>query len=53
MGSPKGLEPSYIWQDREIRFDANPAELECRRGEVLIEALVRGWQVPDNAVRRS
>lgn len=39
MSSPKTFEPSYIWQDREIRFDAAPVDLECRKGEDIIEAL--------------
>ena len=27
----------FIWQDRDIRFDSKPAELELRKGEVAIE----------------
>lgn len=29
----------YVWQDREIRFDAHPLQLECRKGEVIIDSM--------------
>jgi len=32
-------EVDYIWQDREIRFDTKPAQLECRKGEVAIDSI--------------
>ena len=28
-----------IWQDREIRFDSNPADLQCRAGEKVIDKI--------------
>jgi hypothetical protein len=30
-----------VWQDREIRFDLAPQELQCRRGELPLKSLVR------------
>jgi hypothetical protein len=30
----------YLWQDREIRFDVTAADLELRRGEILLDYLV-------------
>jgi hypothetical protein len=30
-----------VWQDREVRFDLGPAELQCRRGEEVLDYLVR------------
>lgn len=33
-------EDTFIWQDREIRFDLSFRELECRKGEVLIDTQV-------------
>ena len=29
------------WQDREIRFDVTQADLACRKGEDVLEYLVR------------
>lgn len=29
----------YIWQDREIRFDAKAQQLSCRRGEKIIDSI--------------
>jgi Bardet-Biedl syndrome 5 protein len=29
----------YVWQDREIRFDAPPALLDCRKGEIVIDSI--------------
>lgn len=29
----------YIWQDREIRFDAAPRHLENRQGEFIIDSI--------------
>lgn len=29
----------YLWQDRELRFDANPKLLECRRSEQIIDSI--------------
>jgi hypothetical protein len=29
----------YVWQDREIRFDTAPVQLECRKGEVAIDSI--------------
>ncbi|KIY91461.1 Bardet-Biedl syndrome 5 protein [Monoraphidium neglectum] len=28
-----------VWQDREVRFDLGPAELQCRRGEEVLDYL--------------
>jgi hypothetical protein len=33
-----------VWQDREIRFDLGPQELQCRRGEVALKSMV-GWNL--------
>lgn len=30
-----------IWQDREIRFDVGAADLQCRKGEEVLDYLVR------------
>lgn len=32
-------ESDYIWQDREIRFDMKPLQLECRKGELAIDSI--------------
>jgi Bardet-Biedl syndrome 5 protein len=37
MAATNNLE--FIWQDREIVFDAKPQLLECRRGEVAIDSI--------------
>lgn len=29
----------YVWQDREIRFDVHPSQLDCRKGEVVIDSM--------------
>lgn len=29
----------FVWQDREIIFDAKPTQLDCRRGEVAIDSI--------------
>jgi hypothetical protein len=29
----------FVWQDREIIFDAKPQQLQCRRGEVAIDSI--------------
>lgn len=29
------------WQDRELRFDLTTADLDCRKGEELLDTLVR------------
>lgn len=41
MASLFGRVPEEVWQDREIRFDAPPAQLQPRRGEEVLETLVR------------
>lgn len=28
-----------VWQDREVRFDSPPAEMQCRKGEVVIDSI--------------
>jgi len=38
FGSPKG-DAEAVWQDREIRFDAHPRDLELRKGEEIVEVL--------------
>ena len=40
MFGRKRHEDRYVWQDREIRFDQNQQELECRLGEFLIDRVV-------------
>lgn len=35
----RGGDDNYVWQDREIRFDAHLSELECRSGENVIDFL--------------
>lgn len=37
-----GKDHNACWQDREIRFDAFKADLELRKGEFIIDILVRG-----------
>ncbi len=29
----------FVWQDREVRFDSPPAEMQCRKGEVVIDSI--------------
>lgn len=33
--------PVEVWQDREVRFDAPAADLACRRGEEVLDYMVR------------
>ncbi|CAN0222561.1 unnamed protein product [Scytosiphon promiscuus] len=28
-----------VWQDREVKFDSAPREMECRKGEVVIDSI--------------
>lgn len=28
-----------VWQDREVRFDLPPAQMQCRKGEVVIDSI--------------
>lgn len=49
FGSPKD-KADAIWQDREIRFDVPGAELDCRRGEAIVETLVRDIHARAHAV---
>lgn len=28
-----------VWQDREIRFDSPPCQMQCRKGEVMIDSI--------------
>jgi len=37
MPSLKPVE--FVWQDREVRFDSPPAEMQCRKGEVVIDSI--------------
>ncbi|CAM9551618.1 unnamed protein product [Ectocarpus sp. 4 AP-2014] len=37
MSSSKADE--VVWQDREVRFDSTPAEMHCRKGEVVIDSI--------------
>uniref|UniRef100_A0A383W0W7 BBSome complex member BBS5 PH domain-containing protein n=1 Tax=Tetradesmus obliquus TaxID=3088 RepID=A0A383W0W7_TETOB len=32
-----GKKADEVWQDREVRFDVAPAQLQCRRGEEVLE----------------
>ncbi len=38
-----------VWQDREIRFDLGPQELQCRRGEMALKSTVGMSGVPQLA----
>jgi hypothetical protein len=29
----------FVWQDREVLFDAKPNQLDCRRGEKIIDSI--------------
>ncbi|KAJ9517004.1 hypothetical protein QJQ45_027357, partial [Haematococcus lacustris] len=41
FGSPKSG-PAEIWQDREIRFDTSPSDLDLCKGEDVIQCIVGG-----------
>lgn len=28
-----------VWQDREVRFDSSPEEMQCRKGEVVVDSI--------------
>lgn len=28
-----------VWQDREVRFDSPPGEMQCRKGEVVVDSI--------------
>ena len=32
---------TYIWQDREVRFDSPVSALNCRPGETVIDSMVQ------------
>ncbi|CAM9845612.1 unnamed protein product [Discosporangium mesarthrocarpum] len=34
-----GKQDNFVWQDREIRFDCPPSQLECRQGEDLLDSI--------------
>jgi hypothetical protein len=37
-----GVQSQFIcWQDREIRFDSNAQDIDCRKGEELVAVVVR------------
>lgn len=38
MSAPSD-QSDFVWQDREIRFDSNPALLNCRKGEMVIDSI--------------
>lgn len=31
--------PEQVWQDREVRFDSLPSQMQCRKGEVKIDSI--------------
>lgn len=33
------VEPDYVWQDRELRFDSPEMQLQCRSGEKIIDSI--------------
>ncbi len=33
------VEGCYIWQDREVKFDMNSAELQLRKGEAIVDSI--------------
>jgi hypothetical protein len=35
-----GKKPDEVWQDREVRFDVAAAQLQCRRGEEVLDTFV-------------
>lgn len=36
---PLSKADEVVWQDREVRFDSPPAEMQCRKGEVVIDSI--------------
>ncbi len=40
FGDGEDAEPDFVWQDKEIRFDANEKDLQCRKGEQVLDCLV-------------
>lgn len=36
---PLSKADEIVWQDREVRFDSQPAEMQCRKGEVVIDSI--------------
>ena len=36
---PLSKADEIVWQDREVRFDSPPAEMQCRKGEVVIDSI--------------
>lgn len=36
---PLSKADGVVWQDREVRFDSPPAEMQCRKGEVVIDSI--------------
>lgn len=30
---------NIVWQDKELRFDAAPGLMECRKGELVIDSI--------------
>lgn len=37
MPQPKMHE--IVWQDREVRFDSLPEQMQCRKGEMVIDSI--------------
>jgi hypothetical protein len=35
-----GKKANEVWQDREVRFDVAAAQLQCRRGEEVLDTFV-------------
>lgn len=47
-----GKKADEVWQDREVRFDVAPAQLQCRRGEEVLETFVSTlclWEAASSA----
>lgn len=38
-GMPPPRADEVVWQDREVRFDSPPAEMQCRKGEVVVDSI--------------
>ena len=36
---PSSRSDETVWQDREVRFDLLPGQLQCRKGEVTIDSI--------------
>lgn len=36
---PPLIANDVVWQDREVRFDSAPREMQCRKGEVVIDSI--------------